>query len=284
VVAWEALESRGAAWGGCGYAWHDRGSSSENNRVCLKDDIVLRRRYREREVKFIEDDVTRDEDSTSREVQTPVPLIIRGLPKEGTTSRSRRKLVRGGGIKIRIASTPEHVKMIIGGIYAKKSKVGVGLGNCLGGEAVEQIGSSGQPLGLVAGKKGGLEQQGAHDVVHVVNSLAILRRSIGARHPQLSVVGEEEGTGHGVVKLLPVVTLDSSDSASKLSGKGGERIRLQVQGKSPQVIWVVIQNEQITFIARNAEYRGCPERRKKMEVWHVYLTDIHDTNDRKNHN
>jgi hypothetical protein len=82
----------------------------------------------------------------------------------------------------------------------------------------------------------------------------------------LSAVGEEEGTGGGVVKLPPGVTLDRSDDASKLSGdpseeviKGGERIRLQAQGKSPQVMGVVIQNEQIIFIARNTEYRGCPD-------------------------
>jgi hypothetical protein len=79
-------------------------------------------------------------------------------------------------------------------------------------------------------------------------------------------MGEEEGTGRGVVKLPPVVTLDSPDGASKLGGypsekvrKGGERIRLQAQGKSPQVMGVVIKNEQIIFIARNAEYTGCPD-------------------------
>jgi hypothetical protein len=228
---------------GCGCAWHDRGSNSGNNRVCLKEGVVLRgggngRRYREREVKFVEDNVTRDEDSVSREVQTSVPLVIRGLPKEDTMSRSRRKLVRGGGIKIRIASTLEHVKMIVGGIYAKKSKVGVGLGNCLGGEAVEQIGSSGQPLSLVVGEKGGLKQQGAHDVVHVVNRVQPCHSEKKYRGTTSStgVVGEEEGTRRGVVKLSPVVTLNSSDNASKQSGKGGERISLQVQGKSPQVM------------------------------------------------
>jgi hypothetical protein len=31
------------------------------------------------------------------------------------------------------------------------------------------------------------------------------------------------------------------------------------KGKCPQVMGVVIQNEQIIFIARNAKYRGCPD-------------------------
>jgi hypothetical protein len=59
----------------------------------------------------------------------------------------------------------------------------------------------------------------------------------------MSVVGVEEGTGRGVVKLPPVVTLDSPDGASKLSGnpreevrEGGEHIRLQAQGKSPKIM------------------------------------------------
>jgi hypothetical protein len=43
----------------------------------------------------------------------------------------------------------------------------------------------------VASGKGGLEQQGAHDVVcganHALNP-AVLRRSVGAQHPPLNVV------------------------------------------------------------------------------------------------
>jgi hypothetical protein len=54
--------------------------------------------------------------------------------------------------------------------------------NRLGGKAVEQIGSSGQPLGSVESEKGGLEQQGAHDVVRGANHAltpVVLRRSVG---------------------------------------------------------------------------------------------------------
>jgi hypothetical protein len=78
-------------------------------------------------------------------------------------------------------------------------------------------------------------------------------------------MGEEEETRRGVVKLLFVVTLDNPDGVSKLSGnpsekarKGGERIRLQAQGKSPQVMRVIIKNELIIFITRNTEYWVCP--------------------------
>jgi hypothetical protein len=117
------------------------------------------------------------------EVQAPVPLVIRAVPKEDTTIRSGRKLVRGSGRKVMIASVLEHTKAVIGGRGAKESKVGRGVRKRLGGEAVEQIGSSGQPLGPVASGKGGLEQQGAHDVVCGANhalSLTFLGRSAEA--------------------------------------------------------------------------------------------------------
>jgi hypothetical protein len=42
--------------------------------------------------------------------------------------------------------------VIVGGRGAKESKVRGGVRNRLGGEAVEQIGSGGQSLGLVAGE------------------------------------------------------------------------------------------------------------------------------------
>jgi hypothetical protein len=42
-------------------------------------------------------------------------------------------------------------------------------------------------------------------------------------------------------------------------GEGGERIRLQPKRKSPKKMGIIIQNHQIVFVSRNAEYRGGPE-------------------------
>ena len=136
--------------------------------------------------------------------------------------------MRGSGREIRVAGTPEDTKVIVGGRGAKESKVGGGVTNRLGEEAVERIGSSTQPLSLVAGCKGGLEKQGTHDVVRGADhafSPAVLIRGIGARHRQLNVVGEKEGMGRGVVKLPPVVTLDSPNGASRLNGNPSEEVR-----------------------------------------------------------
>jgi hypothetical protein len=95
------------------------------------------RRYREEKVGLVINNVTRDENFVGGEVQTLVPLVIRRVPKEDTTSGSGCKLVRGSGIKIRVASAPKHVRVIVGGRGDKESKVGGGVRNRLGGEAVE---------------------------------------------------------------------------------------------------------------------------------------------------
>jgi hypothetical protein len=81
-----------------GRAWHDHGS----NRVCIKDDVILRgggnkRRFGEREVILVEDDVMRDKNTVTGEVQTPVPLVIRGVPEKDTTSGTGCKLMRDSG-------------------------------------------------------------------------------------------------------------------------------------------------------------------------------------------
>jgi hypothetical protein len=78
-------------------------------------------------------------------------------------------------------------------------------------------------------------------------------------------VRKEEVAGRGVIELPPVVTLNTLDGVTKLSGnpkqrseRCRERVRLQAQGKIPHKIREIIQNEQVIFITRNAENGGCP--------------------------
>jgi hypothetical protein len=71
----------------------------------------------------------------------------------------------------------------------------------------------------------------------------------------VDAAGEEECSGAGVVKLAPVVTLDSLHRRSELCGgigdepgKCAESVRFETQRKSPQVMSAVIKNNQIIFI------------------------------------
>jgi hypothetical protein len=86
---------------------------------------------------------------------------------------------------------------------------------------------------------GSLEQQGAHNIIGGTNhvpDLAILRESVGTRHPKLDVVREEESAAGGVIKLASIITLDTPDGAAKLHGhkgkevgEGGKGVRLLAQ-------------------------------------------------------
>jgi hypothetical protein len=49
-------------------------------------------------------------------------------------------------------------------------------------------------------------------------SFTILWGSVRTRHPQKHAIGEEEGLSARVVKLMPIITLDSFDGGAKLCG------------------------------------------------------------------
>jgi hypothetical protein len=136
--------------------------------------------------------------------------------------------MRSGGGEIRIATAPEDTEMIVVGVGAEDREVRSGVSNRLGGQTVEEVGGSGQGLSQVVSKKGGLKKQRAHDIVRCVNhalSPAILRGRVGARHTKVDTAGEKEVTRRIVIKLPPVVALDTPDGVTELSGYPSEEVR-----------------------------------------------------------
>ena len=123
-------------------------------------------------------------------------------------------------------------------------------------------------LGTEAGRKRGLEKEGAHGVIRGANhalSLAVLRGSIRTRHAQLNTMLKKEGPRGGVIELAPVVTLDGLDGEAELSGHPGEEVtergkslRLGTQRKSPGIVREIINHDKIVFVARNAHHRRWP--------------------------
>jgi hypothetical protein len=105
-----------------------------------------------------------------------------------------------------------------------------------------------------------------HDIVGGTNhalGLAILRRSVGARHPKLDVVREEEIAGGGVIKLESIIALDARDGVAKLHGhkgeevgESGEGVRLLAHRKSPRVVGAVIEDDQLILVTRDTWNRG----------------------------
>ena len=122
-----------------------------------------------------------------------------------------------------------------------------------------------ESFSTVADWKGGLEQQGAHDIVGGTNhalDLAVLGGGVGTRHPELDTVRKEEGAGRGVIELPSIITLNTPNGATKLRGyvsgkvrEGGEGVGLMAQRKGPRVMSAIIENNQVVLISRNTEYR-----------------------------
>jgi hypothetical protein len=66
--------------------------------------------------------------------------------------------MRSSGCEIGVASAPKDTKMVVKGMDAEESEVRSGVGNCLGGETVEEVGGSGEGLSPVMSGKRGLEK------------------------------------------------------------------------------------------------------------------------------
>ena len=209
-----------------------------------------------------------DEDPARGEVKASVPLVVRRVTKEYTTSRAGRQLVRSSGGDVRVTCTPEDPKVVVARRGTEESVVWSGSRRSCGRKAVEQVGGGVETLSPEAERQRGLDQKGAHDIVRRANhplSLAVLGRGIQTRHTQLNTPREEERTGDVVIELMPIVTLDHLNGDAELSRhpdkevEGGKSLRLGAQRKSPRVMREIINHHQIIFITRNAGYRGCPQ-------------------------
>jgi hypothetical protein len=94
---------------------------------------------------------------------------------------------------------------------------------------------------ITPGKRS-LNQQSADDIVNRTNNMfifTILWGRVRSRHPELCAVRQEEEAGGRVVKLTPIVTLDSFDSPTELNrhigkemGQSSEGVRFKFEGKS----------------------------------------------------
>jgi len=75
--------------------------------------------------------VSGDQDAARGEVKASVPLVVRGVPEEHTTSRAGRQLVRNSGGDVRITCTPEDTKVVIARRVPKRERCGVGAGEAV---------------------------------------------------------------------------------------------------------------------------------------------------------
>ena len=168
--------------------------------------------------------MARDEDSTRGKVVASVPLVIQGVPKEDTKSRTGSQLVRSDGGGVRITRTPKDSKVIVARKGTEESVVWRGSWAGSGRKAVKEVSGGVQALSPEASRKRGKRVHGVIGRANHALSLAVLRRGIRVRHAQLDTMREKEGTGDEVIQLPTIVTLDSLDGEAELCGHPSEKV------------------------------------------------------------
>ena len=111
-----------------------------------------------------------DQDAARGEVKASVPLVVRGVTKEHTTSRAGRQLVRSSGGGVRVTRTPEDPKVVVARRGTEKSVVWSGSRRSSGRKTVEQVGDGVEAFSPEARGQRSLDQKGAHDVVRIIRS------------------------------------------------------------------------------------------------------------------
>jgi hypothetical protein len=195
--------------------------------------------------------------------------VVRGVAEEEAASGARRKLVRGGSRNVRVAGTTEHAQVVVGRGCAIQGEVRCRVAHRLRGKTVEEMCGGMKGICPVGDRERRLKEKAADHVGGGANHAldpAVLSRGVGTRETQLDAVGEEERTGGIVVELATIVALQGTDRATELGGylgeevsEGGKRVGLQPKGESPKEMGVVIQNDQVVFVAGEAKDRRRPE-------------------------
>ena len=73
---------------------------------------------------FVNNNMTRDEYAVGSEVETAIPLMVRGVCEEEAASGARGQLMRSDSRSVEIAGTAEHVKVVVKGGCVVQGKVG----------------------------------------------------------------------------------------------------------------------------------------------------------------
>jgi hypothetical protein len=110
---------------------------------------------------------------------------------------------------------------------AIQSKVRSGVTVRLGGEAVDEMCSSVQGFHPITGRKRRLQEKATYHVGSGANDAfdsTVLSIIVGIWEAQLNAVGEKERARGGVVELIAVIALESTNRTMELSADLGEEV------------------------------------------------------------
>jgi hypothetical protein len=67
-----------------------------------------------------------DQQAVHAEIETPLPLVLRGVPKKDTLTRARGELMGSSGRGVWVAGAPEDPQVGVGGSGTEKARCGEG--------------------------------------------------------------------------------------------------------------------------------------------------------------
>jgi hypothetical protein len=194
--------------------------------------------------------------------------MVRGIPQKDASHRTGRKLVGSGGSGVRVTQAAKNAKVLIiwwgteqklvrGEVLARFARANI-----------EKVGGSVQSFSPKTRRKMSLEKQCTDAIIDSSKnpfSAAALLRSVRARETQTNAMGGEKRTRSVIIKLTPIVGLETQDGTTELSAnkrmkrrKRWKHIRLATQRKSPRIMRVIIQYNKIVLKSRNTLNRGRP--------------------------
>jgi hypothetical protein len=179
----------------------------------------------EGEVCLIKNNMSGDDDVIGGEIETLIVFVIGRVSEEDTSGGLRCQFMRCLGGEVGIVGATKHSQVLIGGGDTVESDIGAGCADRFARKTVQQTCGSVEPFYPVASWKRRLKEQGANHVINGAEStlsFTVLRRSVGAGHPQNHPMSGEECSRGGIVELPIVVALDSFDGAAKLCGDKDE--------------------------------------------------------------
>jgi hypothetical protein len=130
---------------------------------------------------------------------------------------------------IGIALAPKNTKIAIRGRGIVECGVGSLMIQSVGRPPIKKISSGVECFNPIGRRKASLKQQRLRDIVKSLKDafdFTVLLRGVRARHAKGDTMSEEERAGLGVIKLTPVVSLDTLDGAAKLGGNKREKVSM----------------------------------------------------------
>jgi hypothetical protein len=145
--------------------------------------------------------------------------VIGRIPEENAGNGAGREFVLGRGRGVGIAQAAKDPEMIVVWRDTEKEFMWCAGRARAARPPVEKVGGSGQGFSLEPDGHGGMKEKCANTFIKCAErglGFVVLLAGVRAREPEVSAVIGKEATQGGIVKLAPIVCLQSKDRALKL--------------------------------------------------------------------